>query len=137
MRSLIDILDFSTDELYALMDKAIDISENPEKFKKLDHTNYHKFMTDLIGIRVFFLYREDWIHFHKYITSIFENNPDIYIEDRLADFDEDVNHYYIAERPKVYKRSGDTRIYDAKEIDIIANGISDIFANTSIVHNRP
>lgn len=28
--------------------------ENPEKFKKLDHTNYHKFMTDLIGIRVFF-----------------------------------------------------------------------------------
>jgi len=33
MRSLIDILDFSTDELYALMDKAIDISENPEKYE--------------------------------------------------------------------------------------------------------
>ncbi|MBQ5783291.1 MAG: RelA/SpoT domain-containing protein [Oscillospiraceae bacterium] len=97
--------------------------ENPEKFEDLDHTNFYKFMTDLIGIRVFFLYREDWIHFHRYITSIFENNPDIYIEDRLEDFDEDVNHYYIAERPLVYKRSGDTRIYDSKEIDIKAGGI--------------
>ena len=44
--------------------------ENPEKFKGLDHTNYYKFITDLIGIRVFFLYREDWKHFHEYITSI-------------------------------------------------------------------
>ena len=50
--------------------------ENPEKFAGIDHTNFHKFITDLIGIRVFFLYREDWIHFHKYITSRFENNPE-------------------------------------------------------------
>lgn len=97
--------------------------ENPEKFHALDETNYYKFMTDLIGIRVFFLYREDWIHFHKYITQMFENNPEIYVVDRLEDYDEDPNHNYIAERPKVYKRSGDTRIYDANEIDIKADGI--------------
>ena len=40
--------------------------ENPEKFAQLDHTNYYKFVTDLIGIRVFFLYREDWKYFHQY-----------------------------------------------------------------------
>jgi len=97
--------------------------ENPEKFAKLDHTNFHKFITDLIGIRVFFLYREDWIHFHRYITGRFENNPEIYVEDRLADFDEDMNHYYIAEKPKVYKRAGDTKIYDSKEIEIKSDGI--------------
>lgn len=97
--------------------------ENPEKFEDLDHTNFHKFVTDLIGIRVFFLYREDWVHFHRYITSIFENNPEIYVYDRLEDFDENPNHYYIAERPKVYKRSGDTRIYDSREIDIISGGV--------------
>ena len=50
--------------------------ENPKKFKELDHTNFHKFITDLIGIRVFFLYREDWIHFHNYITTCFENTPE-------------------------------------------------------------
>ena len=97
--------------------------ENPEKFAKLDHTNFHKYATDLIGIRVFFLYREDWIHFHRYITSRFENDPALYIRDRLADFDEDPEHYYIAERPKAYKRTGDTKIYDASEIEIIKGGI--------------
>ena len=97
--------------------------ENPRKFAGLDHTNFHKFITDLIGIRVFFLYREDWIHFHKYITGIFENDPELYVVDRLADFDEDVDHYYIAERPKVYKRAGDSKIYDENEIEIITGGI--------------
>lgn len=97
--------------------------ENPEKFKGLDHTNYYKFITDLIGIRVFFLYREDWKHFHEYITKCFENNPDLYVVDRLADFDEDENHYYIAERPKVYKRSGDSKIYDDNEIEVKSEGI--------------
>ena len=97
--------------------------EQPEKFSNLNETNFHKFMTDLIGIRVFFLYREDWIHFHNYITSVFENNPQFYVSDRLADFDENPDHCYIAERPKVYKRSGDTKIYDDTLIDIKADGI--------------
>ena len=97
--------------------------ENPEKFAGLDHTNYYKFVTDLIGIRVFFLYREDWRHFHEYLTSRFENDPRLYLRDRLRDFDEDAGHYYLAERPRAYKRSGDTRIYDDRELEIIADGI--------------
>ena len=76
----------------------------------------------MIGIRVFFLYREDWIHFHKFITSMFENDPNNYVEDRLRDFDEDPEHCYIAERPKVYKRSGDTRIYDSTQIEVRTGG---------------
>lgn len=98
-------------------------NENPDKFAGLDHTNFYKYITDLIGIRVFFLYREDWSQFHHYITHIFENNPNIYVEDRIADFDNDANHSYIAERPKVYRRSGDSHIYDAEEIDIKSDGI--------------
>ena len=97
--------------------------ENFEKFALLDHTNFHKYATDLIGIRVFFLYREDWVHFHNYITSRFENDPSQYIRDRLKDFDEDPDHYYIAERPKAYKRAGDSKIYDGSEIEIITDGI--------------
>lgn len=97
--------------------------ESPEKYADLDHTNFHKYMTDLIGIRVFFLYREDWVHFHRYITSRFENDPSQYIHDRLKDFDENPDHYYLAERPKAYKRTGDSKIYDGSEIDIITDGI--------------
>ena len=97
--------------------------ENPEKFAQLDHTNYYKFVTDLIGIRVFFLYREDWKHFHRYLTSRFENDPQLYIQDRLKDFDENPEHYYLAERPRAYKRTGDSKIYDGNEIQIISDGI--------------
>lgn len=95
----------------------------PDPYQHIDRTNYWKYMTDLIGIRVFFLYREDWIHFHNYITSAFENNPECYVEDRILDFDENPDHYYIAERPKVYRRTGDTRIYDKRLIDIKSDGI--------------
>lgn len=97
--------------------------EDPVKFDRISRDNYHKYITDLIGIRVFFLYREDWIFFHNYITSVFENDPGLYVKNRIEDFDEDESHYYIAERPKVYKRAGDSRIYDEKLIDIKTDGI--------------
>lgn len=97
--------------------------ERPEQFLGLQSDNYHKYVTDLIGIRVFFLYREDWIHFHKYITSVFENDPALYVKDRLQDFEEEEGHFYIAERPKVYRRTGDTRIYDEDLIEIRSDGI--------------
>ena len=91
--------------------------------KKINSTNYCKYVTDLIGIPRVFLYREDWKHFHEYITSVFENNPEQYVEDREADFDGNEEHYYIAERPKVYRRTGDSRIYDESLIDIKSDGI--------------
>ena len=115
---------YRTKQAEHLLEKVVrKRKENPEKFALLDHTNYYKFVTDLIGIRVFFLYREDWKHFHHYLTSRFENDPALYIRDRLADFDEDPGHYYMAERPRAYKRNGDSRIYDGKELEIISDGI--------------
>ena len=115
---------YRTKGVMQLLEKVIrKKKENPEKFAQLDHTNYHKFVTDLIGIRVFFLYREDWKHFHTYLTSQFENDPGLYIRDRLADFDEDQDHYYLAERPRAYKRNGDSKIYDSSELEIISDGI--------------
>ena len=115
---------YRTKGVAQLLEKVIrKKKENPGKFAPLDHTNYHKFVTDLIGIRVFFLYREDWRHFHRYITRRFENDPALYIQNRLQDFDENPDHYYLAERPRAYMRSGDSRIYDDREFEIIADGI--------------
>ena len=115
---------YRTKEPGHLLEKIIrKRNEDFEKFKQLDRNNYFKYITDLIGIRVFFLYREDWLKFHSYITSVFENNPSLYVEDRLKDFVEDEKHCYIAERPKVYRRTGDTRIYDEELIDIKSDGI--------------
>ena len=103
---------YRTKGVMQLLEKVIrKKKENPEKFSRLDHTNYYKFVTDLIGIRVFFLYREDWKHFHQYLTGRFENDPALYIQDRLKDFDENPDHSYLAERPRAYKRNGDSKIY--------------------------
>ena len=106
--------------------------EAPAVFAGLDHTNYYKYVTDLIGIRVFFLYREDWVHFHRYLTDRFENDPAQYVHDRLRDFDQDPTHSYLAERPKVYKRGGDSKIYDENEIDIIT-GTGEIYRSLHYV----
>ena len=115
---------YRTKGVMQLLEKVIrKKKESPEKFAELDHTNFYKYVTDLIGIRVFFLYREDWKNFHHYLTSRFENDPSLYIQDRLADFDEDPGHYYMAERPRAYKRNGDSKIYDSNELEIISDGI--------------
>ena len=115
---------YRTKDVWHLLEKVVRKKrENPEKFGQLDHTNFHKYVTDLIGIRVFYLYREEWVHFHRYITGRFENDPSQYIQDRLHTFDEDPNHFYIAERPKAYKRTGDSKIYNSKDLDIITTGI--------------
>ena len=115
---------YRTKDVWHLLEKVVrKKKENPAKFGKLDHTNFHKYVTDLIGIRVFYLYREDWVHFHRYITNRFENDPELYVQDRLNDFDENPDHYYIAERPKAYKRTGDSKIYNSDEIEIMKGGI--------------
>ena len=115
---------YRTKGIPPLLEKVIrKRKEAPGKFALLDHTNFHKFITDMIGIRVFFLYREDWRNFHRYLTSRFENDPALYVHDRLKDFDENPDHYYLAERPRVYKRTGDSKIYDGNEIEIVSDGI--------------
>lgn len=87
--------------------------DNQDKYKNLDKTNYEKFVTDLIGIRCLILFKADWINLHNYIISQFDNKTDYYIRDSLADFDNDENHFYIAEMPKVHIRNGDSRdIYE-------------------------
>lgn len=87
--------------------------ENYNKYKNLDKSNYEKFITDLIGIRCLVLFKADWQGFHYYILSKFDNNVEYYIRDSILDFDDDETHFYIAEKPKVHIRNGDTRdIYE-------------------------
>lgn len=87
--------------------------ENQKKYKELNKSNYEKFVTDLIGIRCLILFKADWQSFHSYILSKFENNINHYIKNSIVDFDKNENHFYIAEKPKVHIRNGDTTdIYD-------------------------
>ena len=87
--------------------------ENFKKYKNLNKSNYEKFITDLIGIRCFILFKKDWEDFHNYILGKFENNVNFYIRDSIRDFDDNIEHWYLAEKPKVHIRNGDDRtIYE-------------------------
>lgn len=87
--------------------------ENDKKYRKLDKTNYEKFLTDLLGVRCLVIFKTDWISFHRYIMSQFEDNAAYYIKDSVKDFDSDESHFYFAEEPKVHIRNGDVRgIYE-------------------------
>lgn len=87
--------------------------ENYRKYGKMNKYNYEKFLTDLIGIRCFILFKSDWEKFHCYIDNIIEDNPGRYIHDCLKDFEEDNKLVYMAEGPKVHIRAGDSRsIYE-------------------------
>ena len=87
--------------------------ENLKKYRNLDRYNYEKFLTDLIGIRCFILFKSDWELFHNYIIEQIENDSRLYVQDSLVDFDEDKSHTYMAEMPKVHIRNGDSRdIYE-------------------------
>lgn len=83
--------------------------ENDLKYRNLDKNNYEKFITDLIGIRCLVLFKDDWENLHYYLLSKFENNVEYYVKDAVSDFDDNINHYYFAEKPKVHIRNGDAR----------------------------
>lgn len=80
--------------------------ENYLKYRELDRHNYLQFVTDVIGFRGLLLYRENWVIFHKYLISHFENRPEWYVSDPLRDYAPDRDRY-MAEAPKVHMRSGD------------------------------
>lgn len=87
--------------------------KNDKKYYRLDKTNYEKFVTDLLGIRCLVIFKADWISFHEYIMSKFDNDVKYYIKDSIADFDPDESHWYFAEEPKAHIRNGDSRgIYE-------------------------
>lgn len=87
--------------------------ENFRKYQNLTRDNYEKFLTDLIGIRCFILFKSDWQKFHSYIEEKIEDNPEFYVKDCIEDFDNDCTHTYMAEMPKVHIRTGDSKtIYE-------------------------
>lgn len=74
--------------------------ENYAKYRKMDATNYMRYVTDLIGIRGLLLYREDWVNFHKYIIHWFKNDPEKYIRDYGRDYDQNASKFIWQSRRK-------------------------------------
>lgn len=68
-------------------------SENPNR--KITIDNYKEEITDLIGIRILHIFKDEWINIHNFIIKMF--------------------HLY--EDPKVYHKKGDSDLFLQKYID--------------------
>jgi len=81
-----------------------------KKYSGLNKDNYENYITDIIGFRVFILFKEEWTGFHEYITKQFHNDKTHYISDWSIKYSD--NGYFV-EEPKAHIRSGDNRkIYE-------------------------
>lgn len=72
--------------------------ENPEKFAILDHTNYHKMVTDLVGIRVS-LFEEGWAEIDHDIVYPFYQDDEMLKDfskllNRLAGSADEMSSYF-------------------------------------------
>lgn len=73
--------------------------EDIEKYRKINVNNYKTIITDLIGIRMLVLSKEEWLHADSIIRKVFEQKD-------------------FVKQPKAYVCYGDRQIFDERLIQV-------------------
>lgn len=84
-------------------------STNAQKYVGINETNYYKYLTDVIGVRVLLVYKKDWEAVNDYLLGRFKNDPTHYINTNkyVDSYDKDTAEECLVEKPKAYLRLGD------------------------------
>lgn len=77
---------------------------NIEKYRPMDSSNYHKIITDLIGIRILIRYQQQWILVHDWIWETFFMHEKEYIKNWIEDYPSGERVDFIVEKPRIYLR---------------------------------
>lgn len=75
-----------------------------EKYRPMDSSNYHKIITDLIGIRILIRYPQQWEIVHNWIWNTFFKPEKEYIKNWLDDYPSGDREDFIVEKPHIYLR---------------------------------
>lgn len=117
--------------------KAV-LPENPginyeiEKYRPMTGDNYHKIITDLIGIRILIRYQKQWETVHKWIWEHFHSDDRPYIGNWLDEYPGGDNNDFLVEQPKLYLRDENDRSFyqtfgkDVFDVHISREGYSSI-----------
>ena len=98
---------------------------NIEKYREMNKDNYHKIITDLIGIRILIRYQQQWEMVHNWIWDNFYHDGK-YISNWLNDYPNDSTQDFMAERPKLYlRKQSDLPMYEKIGKGIFDYSISD------------
>lgn len=103
----------------ALLPKDPGNNYDIEKYRPMDSSNYHKIITDLIGIRILIRYQQQWILVHDWIWETFFKPKKEYIKNWLDDYPSGERIDFIVEKPRIYLRDSKERpLYEIKGKDI-------------------
>lgn len=95
----------------AFLSKEIQDDYDIEKYRELNSENYYKIITDISGIRILIRYREQWQQVHDLLWKKYYKGDEWYLKDFVKDYKSNVGKSFIAEKPKVYYRNQNDRIF--------------------------
>lgn len=93
----------------SVLSKTPGIDYNIEKYRPMDSSNYHKIITDLIGIRILIRYQQQWEAVHNWIWNTFSKPGKEYIKNWLNDYPSGERDDFIVEKPHIYLRDNKER----------------------------
>jgi ppGpp synthetase/RelA/SpoT-type nucleotidyltranferase len=95
----------------AFLSKEVQDDYDIEKYRDLDASNYYKIITDISGIRILIRYREQWRQVHEWIWKRYYKGDEWYLHDFVKDYKTNEGKAFIAEKPKVYYRNQQDRMF--------------------------
>lgn len=99
----------------AMLPKDPGNNYNIEKYRPMDSSNYHKIITDLIGIRILIRYQQQWALVHDWIWDTFFKPEKEYIKNWIDDYPSGERVDFIVEKPRIYLRDNKERpLYETR-----------------------
>ena len=95
----------------AFLSKEVQEDYDIEKYRSLDSNNYYKIITDISGIRILIRYREQWQQVHEWLWSRYYKGDEWYLHDFVKDYKSNEGKAFVAEKPKVYYRNQQDRMF--------------------------
>lgn len=93
--------------LVKIIEKSASVPMTPqdnldiEKYRDISAQNYHKIITDLVGVRILIRYRYQWSRVHDLVWGLYHSEKG-YISDWVGEYTADPALKYIVEQPKAY-----------------------------------
>ena len=95
----------------AFLSKEVQEDYDIEKYRSLDSNNYYKIITDISGIRILIRYREQWQQVHEWLWNRYYKGDEWYLHDFVKDYKSNEGKAFVAEKPKVYYRNQQDRMF--------------------------
>lgn len=73
----------------------------------ISEENYHKIVTDLIGIKLIHRFPDEWVSINELIYQLFYKGDEAFVNSYEQDYRDDLDEAFLIERPVVYYLPGE------------------------------